>query len=100
MENLSVVLKKQKKEQLLPEILKKSVNFLQREKGVTLFLARDHNPETIAGIKNKLLALLGNDKEINVEVDKDLVGGFRARSGKFLMKASIKDFLNELKANY
>jgi F0F1-type ATP synthase delta subunit len=97
---LITILKKQKKEHLLPEILEKAKNILQREKRVELFLGKEHNYESISEIKNKLSDFFGQDKKIEVNVDKELIGGFRAKSEKFLVKASIKDFLNELKSNY
>jgi F0F1-type ATP synthase delta subunit len=76
------------------------VRFLQREKRVELFLAKEHSRESVANIKNKLLKFFGNDKEFEIKINKELVGGFRAKSGKFLVKASIADFLSELKSNY
>jgi F0F1-type ATP synthase delta subunit len=97
---LSAILKKQKKEHLLPEILERAGKFLQRKKRVELFFGKEHSRESTAGVKNRLLKFFGDDKEIEIKVDKDLVGGFRAKSEKFLIKASIKDFLNELKSNY
>jgi len=91
------ILKKQKKEQLLPEILENANNSLQRKKRVELFLGKDHSQESVSKIKNKLLDFFGHDKEIEVNINKELIGGFRAKSEKFLIRASIKDFLNEIK---
>lgn len=94
------ILKKQKKEHLLPDILKKAKNILQRKTRVELFLGKEHNSESVKKIKNRLSDFFGRDKEIEINVNKELIGGFRAKSDKFLVKASIKDFLNELKSNY
>src|SRR4030042_5197296 len=92
------ILKKQKKEHLLPEILEKAKNILQRKTRVELSLGKEHNSEAILSIKNKLLDFFGKDKEIEVNINKELIGGFRVKSEKFLVKASIKVFLNELKS--
>lgn len=100
LEKLAAILKKQKKEHLLPEILEKAKNILEREKGVELFLGKEHSPESVRDIKKRISEFFGQDKVIKVNIDKELIGGFRAKSEKFLVKASIKDFLNELKSNY
>ena len=94
---LVIILKKQKKEHLLPEILEKAKNILQRKKRVELFLGKEHSLESMSGIKKKLSDFFGQDKEIEVNISKELIGGFRAKSEKFLVRASIKDFLNEIK---
>lgn len=94
------ILKKQKKEQFLPKILENAKNSLQRKKRVELFLGKEHSQEAVSKIKNKLLDFFGYDKEIEVNINKELIGGFRAKSEKFLIRASIKDFLNEIKSNY
>ena len=91
------ILKKQKKEHLLPEILEKAKNILQRKKRVELYLGKEHGPESMSGIKKKLSDFFGQDKEIEVNISKELIGGFRAKSEKFLVRASIKDFLIEIK---
>lgn len=97
---LSDILEKQKKEHLLPEILQKATNLLQKRKRVELFLGKKHSEASVFGITDKLSKFFGRDKKIEIKIDKELVGGFRAKSDKYLVKASIKDFLNELKSNY
>lgn len=94
---LAGILRKQKKEHLLPEILERAENILQRKKRVELYLGKEHSLQSMPGLKKKLSGFFGQDKEIEVSISKELIGGFRAKSEKFLIRASIKDFLNELK---
>ncbi|MDO8424890.1 MAG: F0F1 ATP synthase subunit delta [bacterium] len=96
MERLVRVLKKTKKEHLLEKILKRFEKVFQRENRVELIFARDLSPAFLETVKKKLRNVLGPSKEIETRVDEDIIGGFRIKTGNLLVKASLKDFLDDL----
>jgi len=95
---LQDILKRKKKEYLLPKIVKKLEKTYLKKHKIDLFLARDHSRKTQEGLESKLLDLFGADKKIRVKIETDLIGGFRAKTDNFLISASVLDFLDELKA--
>ena len=96
-ERLLEILKKKKKEYLLPKIIKKLERDHSKKNKIDLFLAKDHSQRTREDLEKKLLKIFGEGKKINVKIEEDLIGGFRAKTDSFLISASIGDFLNELK---
>ena len=91
------ILKRKKKEYLLPKIVKKLEKAYLKKNKIDLFLARDHSQRTQKELEKKLLGVFGAGKKISAKIDRDLIGGFRAKTNNFLVKASIKDFLDDLK---
>lgn len=97
---LAEILKKKKKDYLLPEVLKKLERMFLKNKKIELVFARDQGAESRELLKNLLLEKFGKDKEIYIKINQELLGGFRAKTDKLLIKASIKDFLTEIKNHY
>lgn len=98
--NLAKILRKKKKGYLLPKIIERTSSIYFRKYGIKIFFAKDHPSAFIKKITQKLLSAFKNPpKEIEICKEEDLIGGFRVQGGNFLMKASIKDFLRELKNN-
>ena len=96
---LAVILTNKKKGYLLPKIIKRARSLYLKRHGIKIFLAKDHPQDVVEKIKEKMLPQLKKRSEhIEVCVDKDLIGGFRMKGGNFLVRASIKDFLDELRA--
>ena len=107
LEKLSEILKKKKKGYLLPKIVRRVKVLCSKRHGVKIFLAKDHPDDFIEKITGKMLPALsvvkgsGSKKppeNVEVCVDPGLIGGFRVKTGNFLIKGSIKDFLSELKS--
>ena len=94
---LAEIFKKKKKDYLLPEILKKLEKIFLKSKKIELVFARDQGAESKERVKNLLLEKFGKDKEVDIKINQELLGGFRAKTDKLLIKASIKDFLTEIK---
>jgi F0F1-type ATP synthase delta subunit len=94
---LVLILKKKKKEYLFSQILKRVKNAYLKKHTVELFLAREHDSELEKKIESSLPELAKGKENIETKIDRDLIGGFRLKTSNFLLKASIKDFLNELK---
>jgi F0F1-type ATP synthase delta subunit len=97
---LTGILKKRKKEYLLPKIFKKFKSIYLKRKRVEFSFAREQSPIIINKIKEKLSDVFEKEKNIDIKISKDLIAGFRVKTEKFLIKASVKDFLTELKSNY
>lgn len=96
-ERLIKILQRKRKAYLLPRIVKKLEIIYSKKHKAELFLARDHSTSTAKEIKSRLSALIGKGKYFEVKIEKGLIGGFRAKTSNLLVKASIKDFLDELK---
>lgn len=96
-DRLLEILKRKKKEYLFPKIVKRLEKIYFQKRKVEFVLAREHSPETMGKIKKKILGILGEDKNIFVKIEKDLVGGFRVKTANYFIKASVKDFLDEFK---
>jgi F0F1-type ATP synthase delta subunit len=96
--NLAAILKRKKKSYLLPKIAQKLEKAYLKKNKMELFLAKNHSPMILKTISQKLLEIFGKEKNISTVVEEDLIGGFKVKTNDFLVKASIKDFLDEFKA--
>lgn len=94
------ILKNRKKEHLLPKIFKRFETVYLKNNRIEFSFSREQSIDLIKEIKDKTITIFGRDKNIEVKIDKDLIGGFRVKTANFLIKATIKDFLNELKEIY
>lgn len=97
LERLAAILKKTKKEHLLGKILEKFGKIFQRENKVELIFARNQSHEFSERMEKKLSGIFGQDKEIETKTDEDIIGGFRIKTANVLIRASIRDFLNDFK---
>ncbi|MDD5144574.1 MAG: F0F1 ATP synthase subunit delta [Candidatus Pacebacteria bacterium] len=95
-ENLRRILKERKKEYLLPKVIEKFEEMISRRQRIKLFLAKDQKSDLIKKIKS-FLSEKFKGKEVDIIIDQNLIGGFRVKTENVLIKASVKDFLNEFK---
>lgn len=68
-----------------------------RKKTVRLFLAREPDKKTKEALRAKARALFGADKTVEIKIVPDLIGGFQMKTSQFLVRASVRDFLEEAK---
>jgi F0F1-type ATP synthase delta subunit len=94
---LTSVLARQKKEHLLLPLLEKLEKNYQRQRKVTLVFSREQPEDLIKAIKEKMETIFGRNKLYEIVIDKSIIGGFRVKTDKVLIKASIKDFLDAAK---
>jgi len=97
LKKLAEILKKQKKGYLLPAILKMAEKLSRKKKIIELIFSREQKQELASKIKDRLIGIFGKEKEVEVKTEEQLIGGFRVKTGNTLIKASIKDFLDELR---
>jgi len=86
-----------KKEFLLPSILKKLERMNQKEKKAELFLSHDLNDQDKKEIKEKIKEILKGIEKVDDVLDESLLAGFRLKTKDVLVKASMKDVLSKLK---
>ena len=91
------VLKRKNKERFLLAISKKAAKIYSDEKRIELILARPHALTLANRIRKNIQERFGKDKEIVEKIDPALVGGYRIKTDDLLIKASIKDFLIQIK---
>jgi F0F1-type ATP synthase delta subunit len=90
------ILKRRQKTYLLPKILKE-LELLEKNKTVTLVMAREADKETVEGIERKLRVKFGQDKKFKVEIDNSIIGGFKAKTNNFLIDSSIKTIIENIR---
>lgn len=95
--NFVKILKEKRKTYLLPKILKE-VEKEKKKKEVVLVLSRKQDEKIVAKIEEFLKKNLGREKEIKIRIDENLISGFLARSEDYLISASIKGMLQNLKS--
>ncbi|MFZ3054992.1 MAG: F0F1 ATP synthase subunit delta [Minisyncoccales bacterium] len=86
-----------KKEFLLPSILKKLERMISKEKKAELFLSHDLNDHDKNEIKEKIKGTLKGIEKVDDVLDESLLAGFRLKTKDVLVKASMKDVLSKLK---
>jgi F0F1-type ATP synthase delta subunit len=89
-------LKCKKKDYLLPKILETADKYAVRKEKITLVLAREIESQTKEMLEQRLKASLGKEK-IELKIDDSIIGGFVARTEDYLIDASVKKYLNQLK---
>jgi len=86
-----------KKEFLLPSILKKLERMISKEKKAELFLSHDLSDHDKNEIKEKIKGILKGIEKVDDVLDESLLAGFRLKTKDVLVKASMKDVLSKLK---
>ena len=96
---VQAVLAQKKKDYLLPKILEAVINDIQKRDRLEIIFAREQDKETVEKIMVKLAAV-GKGKEAAVRTDEAIIGGFVAKTRDYIVNASIKDYLDQLKRQY
>ena len=99
LERVRVVLTQKKKDYLLPKILETVIDGFQKRDRLQLIFARDQDAQTVEKIKRKLDSI-GKEKTTVTQIDEAIIGGFVAKTQDYIVNASIKDYLDQLKRQY
>jgi F0F1-type ATP synthase delta subunit len=94
---LAALLKRKKKDYLLPKILETAGKIAARKDKVELVLAHEADKETKELLNRKLKESLGKDKNVEIKLNESIIGGFVAKTEDYLIDASVKKYLNQLK---
>jgi F-type H+-transporting ATPase subunit delta len=89
------LLKEKNKLYLLPVILKE-LKKAEKKAKAELILAREFKQEFLGSLKKEIEKLLG-EKEIEVIIEPEIIGGFLAKDENYLVDGSIKGNLNKFK---
>ena len=99
LEKVYAVLAQKKKDYLLPKILEMVQSGFKKRGQLQLSFARAQDADTLEKIKLQL-ADLGKKREIVVALDEEIIGGFVAKTEDYIVNASIKDYLEQLRRQY
>ena len=94
--NLVEILAKRKRTFFLLRVLKDFKKY-SRESEVVLTLSREMDKEFMESVKNELKKVFNDNSVFKVEVDRNIVSGFTAKSNNYLVDASIKGLFGKLK---
>jgi len=86
-----------KKEFLLPSILKKVERIYMKEKRAELALPYEISEKEKNEIKEKIKEVVKGIEKVDDVLDESLLAGFRLKTKDVLVKASLKDVLTKLK---
>ncbi|MDD4531272.1 MAG: F0F1 ATP synthase subunit delta [Candidatus Pacebacteria bacterium] len=86
-----------KKEFLLPSILKKVERIYMKEKRAELSLPFEISEKEKNEIKEKIKEVAKGIEKVDDVLDESLLAGFRLKTKDVLVKASLKDVLTKLK---
>lgn len=86
-----------KKEFLLPSILKKVERIYMKEKRAELILSHDFSEKEKKEMKEKIKEIVGGIEKVDDTLDESLLAGFRLKTKDVLVKASLKDVLAKLR---
>ncbi len=89
----------EKKNYLIPAIIKKYKRIKEKESKIDVFVAKEISQDLKEKINKRIENLEGKNKVINYIIEEDLIGGFRIKTKDYLVKASIKDTLTKIKNN-
>jgi F0F1-type ATP synthase delta subunit len=87
----------EKKEYLLPSILKKLERIYFKEKTAELILSHDLSDKEKKEIKEEIQKIVKGIAKVDDVLDESLLAGFRLKTKDVLVKASLKDVLMKLK---
>jgi F0F1-type ATP synthase delta subunit len=94
--NFLEVVARKKKTYLLPKMMKE-MDLIGKESEATLVLARELDQKAVEEIKENLKIKLGGDKKFKVEIDRSIIGGFKAKTNNFLIDSSIKTIIENIR---
>lgn len=86
-----------KKEFLLPSILKKVERIYMKEKRAELVLSHDFSEKDKKEMKEKIKEIVKGVEKVDDTLDESLLAGFRLKTKDVLVKASLKDVLAKLR---
>lgn len=97
---LEAILKRKKKEYLLPVILEKSAGAAEKQTTLKIFLAHSQPAEVTEKLKNALAKGVEGWEKTEVNVNSSLIGGFVAKTSQYMVDASVKNQLEKLRRSY
>jgi F0F1-type ATP synthase delta subunit len=97
---LKGILKSKKRGYLLERIVRDALGAMNKLARFEIVLAHSQPAGAIAGLEDKLAERFDRGDEADIKVDPAIIGGFIAKTDQYLMDASIKGNLEQLKKIY
>jgi len=97
---LEAILKAKKKSYLLARIIDNAHKSLAKRDKLEIVLAHEQTDLTVVKLKKILSAKMESGQNAVVKIDPALIGGFVARTSQYILNASIKSQLEQLKKIY
>jgi F0F1-type ATP synthase delta subunit len=94
---LKEILKAKKRDYLLPRIVTNALAEMKKQARFELVLAMPHAKETLSKLEDKLAGSLDVVDDADIKIDPAIIGGFVARTEQFLVDASIKGQIEQLR---
>lgn len=94
---LEEILKAKKKGYLLPVIAANAFGEIENKSKLDIVMAHPQPPELVEKLKKKIAKRFGTGADAKVIVDSKLIAGFTAKSSQYLLDASVKNRLQQLK---
>jgi F-type H+-transporting ATPase subunit delta len=97
---LKEILEGKKKGYLLDEIIRRTSAAMARRKRLEITVAHAQSAETIDKLRKKLEKSFSEWAEVNTKVDPGIIGGFIAKTEQYILNASVKNQLDQLRKIY
>ncbi|MFZ3074234.1 MAG: F0F1 ATP synthase subunit delta [Minisyncoccales bacterium] len=97
---LKEILKSKKRGYLLRRIVRDALNAMKKQARFEITMAHSQSAEAVGKLKNRLAVRFGGDEDADVDIDPAIIGGFVAKTDHYLIDASVKGFLKQLKKSY
>jgi F0F1-type ATP synthase delta subunit len=97
---LKEILKSKKRDYLLQRIVRDALGAMKKQARFEITLAHPQAADAVGKLEKKLADGFGSDDEADVNIDPAIIGGFVAKTEQYLIDASVKGFLEQLKKIY
>ena len=97
---LKDILENKKKGYLLLEIVKKASVAMARQEKLEITVAHAQPAEIIDKLRKKLEKNVDGWTEIDTKIDPGIIGGFIAKTEQYILNASVKNQLEQLRKMY
>ncbi len=97
---LREILKSKKKDYLLAGIVRAALREMGKNARFEVVFAREQTSAVFSKLEKQLARRLDTGEDADVKIDPLIIGGFVARTDKYLVDASVKGQLENLKNNF
>ncbi len=97
---LKAILKEKKRGYLLERIVRDALGAMKKAARFEIVLARPQSAAMLEKLESGLAKRLDRDDDADIKIDPAIIGGFLAKTDQYLIDASVKGNLEQLKKTY
>jgi len=97
---LKEILRSKKRGYLLQRIVRDALAAMKKQAKFEITLAHSQSDDAIKQLEDKLAARLDSGDEADIKIDPSIIGGFIAKTDQYLVDASVKGSLEQIKRIY